>query len=409
MQSTEKLTNKGASMTAVEEQHDFLERFSRVGSSLMHKVQSNSKKVASIDAFSLHPHWPDAAAVVSYRLKPGPDILALLLALPKRATRTDGRGSDRRRVRAVKEARHVACYGLSDLSFNLTHAYRSFLHFLRKGMVIKLGALWASCLLMSGCAMAPPSPPSTAFFYGSPVPVVALSKFERIVVESENVKNLDGLRVAGADVFAYLSVGEAEGWRTSSRALPKDLFVGANMAWHSRIADLTQPGWRDYLIEERMTRLWADGYRGFFLDTLDSYQIVFKNPDEQRAQSKALVEIIRAMHQRFPGVKLLLNRGFAELPEAGPMAVGLVAESLFQSWNPMTQQYVSVSESDRNWLLARLNHAHLRYGLPITVIDYVSPDKPDLARETARQITALGFASWVATPGLDMIAIGVEK
>ncbi|WP_083758026.1 endo alpha-1,4 polygalactosaminidase [Polaromonas naphthalenivorans] len=300
------------------------------------------------------------------------------------------------------------------LFLNPADSYRGLLHFLRKCMSCKVGALWSSCLLMHGCAMAPPSlpspsPPSTAFFYGTPVPVLALSKFQRIVVEAENIKNPDGLRVAGADVFAYLSVGEAEGWRASSRALPKHLFMGANMAWQSRIADLTQPGWRDFLIEVRMARLWADGYRGFFLDTLDSYEIVAKSPDARKAQAKALVEIIRAMHQRFPGVKLLFNRGFAVLPEAGPLAVGLVAESLFQSWNPTTKEYESVSEQDRNWLLARLNHAHLRYGLPITVIDYVPPDKPDLAQETARQITALGFASWVATPGLDMISIGVKK
>jgi len=246
-------------MTALEEQHYLLKSFSCVGCSLMPKPQSNPKKDASIDAFSLQPHWTDAAAVVSYRLKPGPDILAFILALPKGATCTEGRGSShRQRVRAAKQAQHGAFYRLSALSLNRTYAYQSFLHFLRKGIGIKLWALWASCLLISGCAMAPPSPPSTAFFYGSPVPVVALSKFERVVVESENVKDLDGLRVAGADVFAYLSVGEAEGWRASSRALPKDIFVGANVAWHSRIADLTQPGWRDYLIEERMARLWPD-------------------------------------------------------------------------------------------------------------------------------------------------------
>lgn len=340
----------------------------------------------------------------------GPLGRDLILAARQTALAACGRGGDGQApARPLKKARRGAPDALSAPVFRTAHRHRAFLHFLRQRMPFKLGAVWSFCLLLYGCAMAPPPPPSTAFFYGSPVPVVALSKFKRIVVEAENVKDVAELRVAGADVFAYLSVGEAEGWRTSARALPRDLFIGANMAWHSRIADLTRPGWRAYLIEERMARLWQDGYRGFFLDTLDSYQIVAKSPDEQQVQAKALVEIIRAMHKRFPGVKLLLNRGFAVLPEAGSLAVGLVAESLFQSWNPVTKKYESVSEADRKWLLAQLNQAHLRYGLPITVIDYVPVDKPDLARETARQIAALGFAPWVATPGLDMISLGAEK
>lgn len=251
------------------------------------------------------------------------------------------------------------------------------------------------------------SPPSTAFFYGSPIPVVALSKFQRVVVEAESIDDLGDLRIAGSDVFAYVSVGEAEGWRATSRSLPEELFLGRNTAWLSRVADLTQPNWRSYLIEHRIAVLWELGYTGLFLDTLDSYQLVVKSPAEQRAQSKALVEIIRAIHRRFPGVKLLLNRGFEVLPKIWPLVVGLVAESLFQSWNPTTQKYVGVGDSERRWLLTHLNRAHRRYDLPITVIDYVSPDKPELAQETARRIMALGFASWVATPGLDMLAVGV--
>lgn len=280
----------------------------------------------------------------------------------------------------------------------------------RRFLPSRLWALWPACLLVYGCAMTPP--PSTAFFYGAPVPVAALSKFDRVVVEAENLPSradLDGLQAAGADVFAYVSVGEAEGWRASAQALPARLFVGSNIPWGSRVADLTQPDWQAYLIEQRMASLWRAGYRGFFLDTLDSYQLGAAAPHEQRAQAQALVAIIQAMHQRFPGVKLLLNRGFAVLPEAAPLAVGLVAESLFQSWNPATQQYTSVSESDRQWLLARLQHARQRHGLPVTVIDYVPADQPGLAWQTVRKITALGFAAWVSTPGLDMILVkGVE-
>ncbi|MDQ3059338.1 MAG: endo alpha-1,4 polygalactosaminidase [Pseudomonadota bacterium] len=280
---------------------------------------------------------------------------------------------------------------------------------LRHHPASKVGRLLPLCLVMSGCAVACDNRPSTAFFYGAAMPVAALAQFDRVVVEAENVKDLAGLRVAGADVFAYVSVGEAEGWRASASALAPELFVGTNLAWHSRIADLTQPGWRNYLIEQRMALLWQTGYRGFFLDTLDSYERVVNTPDQQLAQSRALVEIIHAVSQRFPGVKLLFNRGFAVLPEVGPLGVGLVAESLFQSWNPTTQQYAPVAENERSWLLHRLNDARLRYGLPITVIDYVPPEQPALVQETVRQIKALGFTPWVSTPGLDILGAGVEK
>jgi polysaccharide biosynthesis protein PelA len=322
------------------------------------------------------------------------------------AHRQDEPVSGKRWVKKTKNTQLAAVEQSLNPLANLELGWREVLHTLRQFVSTKLATLLPFLVLMYGCAR---PPPSTAFFYGTPVPVVELSKFKRVVVEAENLADLDGLRIAGAEVFAYLSVGEAEGWRASSRALPPDLFLGGNAAWDSRVADLTQPGWRKYLIEQRMAMLWESGYTSFFLDTLDSYQMVVKTPAEQLAQAKALVEIVRAMHQRFPGVKLLLNRGFDVLPEVGPLAVGLVAESLFQSWNPVTRQYDSVSDQDRGWLLARLKQARVLYALPITVIDYVPADKPELARETAKRITALGFASWVANPGLDVLALGVEK
>ncbi len=298
---------------------------------------------------------------------------------------------------------------LAAAGFTLAHAGRHFWAFLRGWPVRWISTLLPFCLLAPGCAVTSASQPRTAFFYGANMPVQTLAQFDRVVVEAENVKDLDGLRAAGADVFAYVSVGEAEGWRASARALPPGLFLGANADWGSRIADLTQPGWRRYLIEQRMAPLWASGYRGFFLDTLDSYERVARSAPERQRQASALAETVRAVSKRFPGVKLLLNRGFAVLPDIGPLAAGLVAESLFQSWNPATRKYTPVADSERSWLLDRLNEAHQRYGLPITVIDYVPAEQPQLARQTARQIRALGFMPWVSTPGLDIVGVGGEK
>jgi hypothetical protein len=299
--------------------------------------------------------------------------------------------------------------GLRPIGAPLRRAWHRLLAGLRVSPARQASRLLPVCLAISVCAVGCGSRPSTAFFYGAAMPVAALAQFDRVVVEAENLQDLDGLRTGGADVFAYVSVGEAEGWRASASALPAALFLGTNSAWSSRIPDLTQPGWRHYLIEQRIAPLWQAGYRGFFLDTLDSYQRVVSSPHEEQAQAGALVEIVRAIKLRFPGAQLLFNRGFAVLPEVGPLAAGLVAESLFQSWNPATRQYTPVASNDRTWLIERLNDARRRYGLPVTVIDYVPADQPQLAQATARQISALGFTPWVSTPGLDMLGVGAEK
>lgn len=264
-------------------------------------------------------------------------------------------------------------------------------------------------LMLAGSSSAFAAGPTTAFFYGSPVPVVALSRYDRVIVEAENLPQPGLLSASGTLVFAYVSVGEAEGWRASTKELDAQLFIGKNAPWGSRIADLTQPGWAKFLIEKRMAALWRQGYRAFFLDTLDSYQIPVKDPQGQALQARALANLIRSMHARFPGVQLLLNRGFDALPDIGHLAVGLAAESLFQGWNPNTKTYVTVDEPSRAWLVDKLRHAQTRHGLPITVIDYVSPQEPELALDTARRIRDLGFTPWVATPALDTLSATPTK
>jgi uncharacterized protein (TIGR01370 family) len=248
--------------------------------------------------------------------------------------------------------------------------------------------------------------PNIAFFYGKPVPVDQLTHFEQVVVEPDNIDNIEPLTSKGIGVFAYLSVGEISQSRSWFPDIPKNWLLGENKVWKSSIVDLANKDWQDYVINKQIAPLWDKGYRGFFLDTLDSYQLITEDPNFRMVQQQALVNLIRTMHTRFPGIKLILNRGFEVLPDVAGYAVALSAESLFQRWDTATNSYGEVPQVERDWLLDKLNQVHAQYGLQIIVIDYVSPEKKELAREVAARITALGFTPWVSNSSLDMMGIG---
>ena len=48
----------------------------------------------------------------------------------------------------------------------------------------------------------------------------------------------------------------------------------------------------DFFTNQVITPLWQQGYRGFFLDTLDSYQLVAKTPEARARQEAGLIAAI---------------------------------------------------------------------------------------------------------------------
>ena len=248
--------------------------------------------------------------------------------------------------------------------------------------------------------------PSTAFYYASDLPAESLSQFDRVVVQADqaDAPGLATLSRRGSTVFAYVSMSEVS--RHQAGAIDDRWRLGNNPDWETLIMDAANPGWRQYLIEKTVKPLWDRGYRAFFLDNLDSYQRAVKSKDARDTQAHGLAQLITEMHNRFPGVKLLLNRGFELLPEIGSVADGLVAESLFRGWDPVKKVYVEVSEADRNWLLNELRNARDRYHLPVVAIDYVPPQNRELSRNTAQRISALGVTPWVTDHDLTTLGIG---
>lgn len=247
------------------------------------------------------------------------------------------------------------------------------------------------------------------FYYGSRPPVEDLRHFDQIVIQPSQILPHEKTALLNLDasvVFAYISYGEVARNSEDMPRIKTKWSIGVNPAWDSLVMDMTDPAWHEYLLEHHFGRLWRDGYRAFFLDTVDSYLIVTSEGKEREKQEKGLVALLEEVKVRFPGCKLILNRGFEVLDRAAPLIDGMVAESLFHGFDPVTGKHAPTREENRGWLLTQLRRAQDEFGVPITVLDYVEPGDWDEAERTARRIVELGFMPWVANGDLTWLGQG---
>jgi uncharacterized protein (TIGR01370 family) len=254
-----------------------------------------------------------------------------------------------------------------------------------------------------------PEGPAVAFYYAADLPP-ELAIYDAVVVQPEPLQGKDLSRHALAGkLYAYTSVGEVEAHRAYASRLPPAWLLGENTAWHSGVVNQAEPGWPAFFVREVIAPLWEQGFRGFFLDTLDSYHLIAKDDASRQQQEAGLVRVIRAIKQAYPEARLIFNRGFEILPQVHALAYAVVAESLFQGWNNGERRYVQVEAAGRDWLLGQLRKVRDEYRLPVVVIDYAPAHDRAAMRDLANRIRALGFVPWVTTPAIDALGIGMHE
>ncbi|MDR5873223.1 bifunctional glycoside hydrolase 114/ polysaccharide deacetylase family protein [Caballeronia sp. LZ062] len=285
------------------------------------------------------------------------------------------------------------------------------------GVLRKTAALFAASLTLASAraddtapplASGPQPQPSIALFYGAPVPVGQLASFDSVVVEPDS--GFDPAAHAPASGpskwLAYVSVGEVTPSRAYFNDMPSAWLKGTNTTWGSRVIDESAPGWPQFFVEHVIAPLWETGYRGFFLDTLDSYQSIAATDEDVARQQAGLVAVIRAVKARYPDARLVFNRGFELLPELHDLAYAVAFESLYRGWDQARRRYVAVPQAEREWLLAQTRTLRERYGLPVLSIDYCAPADRACASDAVRRISAQGIIPYVTDGALQTVGTG---
>jgi len=272
--------------------------------------------------------------------------------------------------------------------------------------------MFAALILASSVAPASEQPaaraaraPTFAFYYGANPPVAELSSFDAVAVEPTTGFDPRQAQTPNTAWFAYVSVGEVLASAAYFKDIPKDWLVASNSAWNSAVVNQTARGWPQFYVHHVIAPLWDKGYRGFFLDTLDSYQLYAKTDADRASAQAGLVAVVRAIKHRYPRARLIFNRGFEILPQVHEQVYAVAFESLFQGWNQADKRYAEVPQADRDWLMTQVKMVN-GYGLPAIAIDYCAPSDRGCARATATKIKALGVIPYITDPLLSTVGLG---
>lgn len=235
---------------------------------------------------------------------------------------------------------------------------------------------------------------SICFYYNEVDSIRELLNFDRVVLDPSNVtdKQISELHNAGISVYSYISVGEYD------ESLPDSLKEAKrtdNEEWKSNIMDVTSPLWHDHILK-RVSDLKKRHFDGLFLDTLDSFN-AYSDEEEDKAyydkQVEGLTVLVNDIHSILP--KLIFNRGFEIFDRINfkPEAVG--AESVYKTYSATDDSYSDVSESDRKWIMEKLDHVKFA-GVEAIGLDYLPDTDLEGRVELAKRISALGYTPYVS-------------
>jgi len=168
--------------------------------------------------------------------------------------------------------------------------------------------------------------------------------------------------------------------------------LGKNKFWNTDIVDIRNEDYRNFLLENVFSKM--ERFDGFFLDTIDSYQLVLDKKD-WKSYEESLISFIKKLKQKFPEKKIIINRGFEIVDRIKDQIDGFAVESLYSGINVEGDgQYIKIDKQERKYLVKKLKKIK-DYGIPVIVIDYLPPKEKEKAMEISKKIRSLGFIPWI--------------
>lgn len=231
-----------------------------------------------------------------------------------------------------------------------------------------------------------------------------IAQFDVAVLDADAHPDLDALSAARTLKLGYVSLCEAGDYRWFwPEIAERNWVVGRNPEWGGYLIDVRSREWQNLLLDHIVPKILNQGFDGLFLDTVDTAEYLEKyHPQVKRAgMMAAVVELIRAIRVRFPGVVIVMNRGYAVLEQVVAAIDGVVAESIFTTTAETGLRFRTPAEMQAE--LELLKRMHKRHGITVFSLDYFDAALESEVETLILRARSAGFVPYVSTRELDKI------
>lgn len=122
-------------------------------------------------------------------------------------------------------------------------------------------------------------------------------------------------------IYSYLSVGEAESYRSYFESIPKDLLEFENKNWKGNfIVKFWDHRWHDILYgkDSYLDSIQSNGFDGVFLDVIDVYQRFDDQKEYATKMAELVIGISKAAKNKNANFKINIQNGLEIIDELPP-------------------------------------------------------------------------------------------
>lgn len=268
-----------------------------------------------------------------------------------------------------------------------------------------------ACMIGSACTPVSKVPPTThagnkerwAVYYAKELPASSFKDYDLVVFDRlyypEDFKSLQPDTV----VLAYVSIGEVHGDTDEHKLLDaQKALIGGRTKWNSYPVDITSLTWGQ-MVTAQVEDALAKGFDGVMFDTMDTalHLADMESPEKGEKAQAAAVNLIASIKKAYPGMKIMLNRGFEILPRVAPALDYALGESMLAETDISSGQSKVFPASTYQSTASRLLQARsANPRIKLYTLDYWNQNDVDGLQKLYAIHRARGFAPYVTTPDL---------